>query len=247
MAKKYDTIEQAAEALKLEVTPENEPILKMLVKGEARPASKTKENLTVLAAELGLDVAPEMETVESLKIKVAFAMRDLDDERLQDFLDENKLIFTEDGELHARAAGVKPLVERRSGLEPNTVGYATIELLGNPDFADKTVEECVKALEDMGYKTTQASFRWYANYVKHLMDENPEVIKKSHGEGYTFYPRSRTKKAKTESGEAVAVGRKLSLVDAYAKRDKARARAKEQTVEAEPAGEPAGEPVDASV
>lgn len=247
--KKFDNLEEAALALGLEVTDENKPLLMLMVRGSVgRGPSKSKEMLLGYAKSIGMEVVADDETVELLKIKIAYFLRDSEGEEMEaelaKFLDEHNLVFNDDGDLYTKKAGVKPITERRSGLKPGTVGYATILLLGDEMYKDASIEDCIAALA-AGYsgepvKTTTTSFRWYVTYVQKMLAENPSVITDAFGEDYTFHPRTRKARVQTESGATVNVGRKLTVEDALAKREVRRAAAAAATASKVEASEEEG-------
>lgn len=177
-APKFETIEQAAEALGIEVNEQTTPYLKQLIKkakGLGGGGTTSKQKLIDKCAELGLELDFDKENADSLKIRIIaylFGQDRLEEAEL--FAAEYKLVLdTETGRVYRAKAKVKDISERNAGRTPGSVGALTIEILQDPEYAEMSVAELVDIFpafaESKGYPgktTTPPAVQWYVNYCR---------------------------------------------------------------------------------
>lgn len=173
---KFDTVEQAAAALGIEVNEQTTPYLKQLIKREKGAApTGNKPKLIEKAKELGLELDFDKETADSLKIRIISTLFGQDrTEEAEIVAAEYKLILdTETGRVYRAKAPVKDISERNAGMTPGSVGALTIAMLQDEAYASMTVAELVDAFPAYaerngvpGKVTTIPSVQWYVNYCR---------------------------------------------------------------------------------
>lgn len=176
-APKFETIEQAAAALGIEVNEQTTPYLKQLIKREKGLAVATgnKPKLIAKAKELGIELDYDKETADSLKIRIiSFLFGQERTEEAEIVAAEYKLILdTETGRVYRAKTRVKDIAERNAGVTPGSVGAITIAMLQDPDYAEYSVPQLVEAFPEYaeqmgapGKTTTPPSVQWYVNYCR---------------------------------------------------------------------------------
>lgn len=215
--KKFNTIEEVAAQMGVEINDQTRPFLSTFVlkpKGEgAEAAGAKKKELFEEAALYGVEIAEkDKETVDSLKIRiVGHLYSEGREEELAEFCEKNKLAVNEEGKIYRVKAAVKPIEERNAGGKEGTIGNLSIKILQEEAYADKSVAELVELFpafcEEQGYPeqgakgTTTASLQWYVNYCrKHFI----QIVEH----------KRATKAAKTEGGKQL--GAELTLEKALA-------------------------------
>lgn len=215
--KKYETIEEVALAMNIEINEMTTPFLKKFVKKSGvEGAGQRKKELLEKAAAYGVVVGeenggfdPEKETVDSLKIRIIqHLLGEVRLEELSEFADSYNLVVDEDtGKIFRKKAAVKKIEDRSAGKTPGSVGALTIAILQDPRYADHSVAELATAfpefVAEQGYEpraTTNPSIQWYINYCR---IKQIEII-----------PRKRAAKARVEGG--TSVGAELTLDKALA-------------------------------
>jgi len=175
---KFETIEEAASAMGVELNDQTRPFLETFVKkaGGVSAGAKKKalyEEVVAMGVE-GLEL--DKETMDSLKVRGCqhlFAEGDTDG--LDSFAARfNLAVDHESGAVHRVKAKVKPIEERNAGKKEGTVGWLTIKMLQDERFADVPVTEMVEQFsafaEELGYPdvkpTTAPSIQWYINYCR---------------------------------------------------------------------------------
>ena len=175
---KFETIEEAATAMGVELNDQTRPFLETFVKkaGGVSAGAKKKalyEEVVAMGVE-GLEL--DKETMDSLKVRGCqhlFALADA--EALDEFAARfNLAVDHESGAVHRVKAKVKPIEERNAGKKEGTVGWLTIKMLQDERFADIPVTEMVDQFsafaEELGYPdvkpTTAPSIQWYINYCR---------------------------------------------------------------------------------
>lgn len=208
---KFETIEQAAQALGIEVNEQTTPYLKQLVKkvkGEGGITAKQK--LAETAKELGLELNLDEENADSLKIRIISFLFGQDRlEEAQLFAHEHRLVLDVDsGRIYRAKSAVKNIAERNAGVTPGSVGALTIAILQDPAYAELDVPGLVAAFpefaEAAGYPgkvTTPPSVQWYINYCR--------------TKGISYIPRPSKSKVKSKDGRIV-FGAELTLDKALA-------------------------------
>lgn len=211
-APKFDTIEEAAEAMGIpEINDQNKPFLLTFVKKSTNEtSSQRKKHLLEEAAGYGLDGLDEaVETVDSLKLRICqFLYNEARFEDLDEFAGRNNLgVDHEDGRVYRIKAAVKPIEQRNAGSKEGTVGYNTIALLQDEEYADLSVAELVEKFSEINpeQKTTAPSIQWYINYCR--KKDIPIVERKR---------ASRAKADADSAGDGKVFGAELTLEKALA-------------------------------
>ena len=229
-AKKFETIEEVASEMGVEINEQTKPFLmKFVVKKKGEPGeasegttSNRRKELLAEAKEFGIDIAePAAETVDSLKLRIIGHLYSEGMEtELEKFCAENKLAIDEDGKVYRVKSAVKPIEERKAGEKEGTIGALSIKLLQDERYAHMSVTELVDVFpefcEEQGYPeqgakgTTNASLQWYVNYCrKHFI---------------SIVERARTPKAKAVEG-GKRLGAELTMEKALAPKGFARKKA----------------------
>lgn len=212
---KFETIELAAQAMGVEINDQTRPFLETFVikeKGVSANAKKKAlyDEIVAMGVE-GLDF--DAETMDSLKVRgCAF----LYNEGMFDELDAfaarfNLAVDHETGSIHRVKATVKAIEDRNAGGKEGTVGWLTIKMLQDEDYADKSIQELVDGFSEfaanLGYPdvkpTTAPSIQWYVNYCRK--------------KGIEICERKRAARAQKGTG-GVALGAELTLEKALAPR-----------------------------
>ena len=224
--KKFATLEEAAAAMGIEITPQTTPFISaFVIKEKGAPAESTsnrKKELFEEAELFGLAIADkDKETVDSLKLRIVKFLHDEGrDSELEDFCAANKLAVNEEGKVYRVKAAIKSIEERTAGGRAGTIGNLTILLLQDETYADLSVADLVdefpKFCEAKGYAeqgakgTTTASLQWYVNYCrKHFI----EIVER----------KRATKGVKVEGGKQL--GAELTLEKALAPKGFAKKKA----------------------
>lgn len=238
---KYDTIEEVVAATGVELNEKTRPFLESFVKkaagavGEVSTSAKKKALLeqAELFGVAGLD--PENENATMLQIKIIthlFEEGRLDE--MKEFATANNLYVTDEGHIHRVRQAVKPIEQRNAGVKEGSVGYNTIQLLKDPEYAALTASElALKQAEVYGQNTTAACVQWYINYCNKKKaaaeaDGNADLV-----EEFTIAPRQRAARATKSAEGGVTLGAELTLEKAakprgFKKKDKPAAELGEQ-------------------
>ena len=175
---KFETIEAAAEAMGVELNDQTRPFLGTFViknKDAVNPNARKKalfEKVVALGVE-GLEL--DKETMDSLKLRGCMHLfGEARLEELDQFAAEyNLAVNHETGAVHRLVSPVKPIEQRNAGQREGTVGWVTIQMLQDPEFAGVSVQEIADGFVDyaaaLGYElkpTTTASIQWYINYCR---------------------------------------------------------------------------------
>ncbi len=175
---KYDTIEEAADASGIELNEQTRPFLATFVKkAGGSNAGEKRKLLFQEVEEMGVEgMDADKETMDSLKVRgCQFLYSQGQMEELEAFASRfNLTVDEETGAVHRVKAKVKPIEERNAGSKEGTVGWVTIQMLQNEDYADMPVTELVEHFTDfateLGYPelkpTTAPSIQWYINYCR---------------------------------------------------------------------------------
>ena len=215
--KKFDTLEEVAEQMGVEINDQTKPFLMKFVvktKTEKEPGEQTtnrKKELFDEAVAFGLELTEkDKETVDSLKVRiVGHLYSEGREEELAEFCEKNKLAVNDEGRIYRVKAAIKPIEERKAGGREGTIGNLSIKLLQADEYAEMSVPELVEVFNDFcteqGYPeqgakgTTTASLQWYVNYCrKHFI----EVVER----------KRSAKGAKVASGKTL--GAELTLAKA---------------------------------
>lgn len=206
---KYATIEEAAVACGIELTEQSRPFLQAFVKkAEGAPSegsNNKKKELLENAKVFGVTgIEEDKENSTTLQIKIlTFLFEEGRTEEMNEFAQKHNLHVTEEGHIHRVRAAVKPIEERNAGVKEGTIGYNTIQLLKNLDFADLTAAELAdKLMEVYGQKTTAPSVQWYVNYCT---KKDIEIA-----------PRKRAAKGKVAGEAGLVLGAELTMEKATA-------------------------------
>lgn len=215
---KYDTIEEVVEATGIELNEKTRPFLESFVKKATAVKSEStaskKKDLLAEAAKYGLEgLDPEVENATTILIKVINFLQEAGrTEEMKTFASQNNLFVTEEGHIHRVRQAIKPIEQRNAGVKEGSVGYNTIQLLKDPDYASLSAAELAqKQAEVYGQNTTPSCVQWYINYCNKRktaaeLEGNHEMAKE-----FTICPRQRVTKTAKASGGTVALGAELTL------------------------------------
>jgi hypothetical protein len=230
-SQKYDTIEEVVAATGVELTDKTRPFLESFVKkaaGATESATAKKKDLldkAVFFGIVGLDA--DAENVSTILVKIIthlFENGRLDE--MKEFATANSLYVTDDGHIHRIRQAVKPIEQRNAGVKEGSVGYNTILLLKNPEFANLTAAELAgKQAEVYGQNTTAACVQWYINYCnkKKLAAEAAALVATEAGDdagltkaeaeiaAHVICVRQRAAKAGKSTEGGVTLGAELTL------------------------------------
>jgi hypothetical protein len=215
---KYDTIEEVVAATGVELTEKTRPFLESFVKkaaGAASESSSAKKKTLLEQAELfgvtGLDAENENSTMLQIKI-ITHLFEEGRVEEMKEFAAAQNLYVTDEGHIHRVRQAVKPIEQRNAGVKEGSVGYNTIQLLKNPEFANLTAAELAgKQAEVYGQNTTAACVQWYINYCNKkkaaaLEDDNADLAAE-----FEICPRQRAARATKSAEGGVTLGAELTL------------------------------------
>jgi len=215
---KYDTIEQVVEATGVELNEKTRAFLESFVKkaaGAAGESASAKKKTLLEQAELfgvqGLD--PENENSTMLQVKIIthlFEAGRVDE--MKEFAASQNLYVTDEGHIHRVRQAVKPIEQRNAGVKEGSVGYNTIQLLKNPEFANLTASElALKQAEIYGQNTTAACVQWYINYCNKKKAAAEAEGNADLAEEFTIAPRQRAARATKSAEGGVVLGAELTL------------------------------------
>jgi hypothetical protein len=218
---KYDTIEEVVAATGVELNEKTRPFLESFVKkaagtpGEASVTSSAKKKGLLEQAELfgvkGLD--PENENSTMLQVKIITHL--FDEGRLEEckeFAAANNLFVTDTGAIHRVKQAIKPIEQRNAGVKEGSVGYNTIQLLKEDEYAGLTASElAVKQAEVFGQTTTAACIQWYINYCHKKKEAALAAGNAELADEFTIAVRQRTARASKAAEGGVVLGAELTL------------------------------------
>jgi hypothetical protein len=235
-AQKYDTIEEVAAAMNVEINDKTRSFLEAFVKKAPGEAAGAKRKDLLKEAELfgvqGLD--PDNENIGTLQIKIiGFLFDNARLDEMKEFAAKHKLFVTDTGAIHHIKQAVKSIEQRNAGVKEGSVGYNTIQLLKEEEYAGCTAAELVQKLAEIfEQETTPACIQWYINYC-HKKKEAAEKAKaeaiataEAAGEvlepdkvlafdttieNFTIAERTRAIRTKTVAGTGVALGAQLTM------------------------------------
>lgn len=176
---KFETIEDAATAMGVELNDQTTPFLETFVKkaGSGVSAGAKKKALFEEVVAMGVEgMELDKETMDSLKVRgCQHLFAEGDGDALDEFAARfNLAVDHETGAVHRVKAKVKPIEERNAGKKEGTVGWLTIQMLQDERFADVPVTDMVDQFSEfaaeLGYPdvkpTTAPSIQWYINYCR---------------------------------------------------------------------------------
>lgn len=215
---KYDTLEEVIAATGVELNDKTRSFLESFVKkaaGTGEVSTSAKKKALLEQAELfgvkGLD--PENENATMLQIKIiSHLFEEGKADELKEFAAANNLYVTDDGHIHRVRQAVKPIEQRNAGVKEGSVGYNTIQLLKNPEFANLTASElALKQAEVYGQNTTAACVQWYINYCNKKKAAAEEAGNADLVEEFTIATRQRAARATKSAEGGVTLGAELTL------------------------------------
>lgn len=212
---KYDTIEEVVAATGVELNDKTRSFLESFVKkvvGATSEAKSAKKQSLLDSAELfgvtGIDA--EKENVATLQIKIiTHLFENGQAEEMKEFAASQNLFVTDEGHIHHVRQAVKPIQERNAGVKKDSVGYNTIQLLKDPEYANLTAAElAAKQAEVYGQPTTSACIQWYINYCnkKKAAATTPEDIEK-----FTIVDRKHAARSSKAVEGGIILGAELTM------------------------------------
>lgn len=234
--KKFDSLQDACEALGVtEVTDANRSVLEGLVrKAPSGAVSASKNKMFDLADEIGMtdgmtitvvnedgeeeDVRYEKpkETATSMKVLIAFYMKNTEHEDLDKFLEDNNWVFSDyDNKLYRLKRKATPITARELPKE-GTVGYAVMSMVGDEQYKTLEFSDIAAVLAKNGMETTTKTVAFYDNFAQHRADDcaeqfgdgwehirRPSVVMKDYGSVMTV-AEARVKKQGRKAAPAAA-------------------------------------------
>lgn len=203
--KKFDSLQDACEALGVtEVTDANRAVLEGLVrKAPSGNVSENKSKLFKLADEIGMKdgmtitvvnedgeeeevrYAKPKETAMSVKVLIAFYMKNTEHEGLDAFLEENNWVFSDyDNKLYRLKRKATPITARELPKE-GTVGYAVMSMVGDEQYKTMEFSDIAATLVKNGMTTTVKTVAFYDNFAQHRAEDCAEQF----GGGWEYMPR----------------------------------------------------------
>jgi len=215
---KYDTIEEVVAATGVELNEKTRPFLESFVKKAASAvgeSSTAKKKSLLEQAELfgvtGLDAENENSTMLQIKIITHLFNEGRLDE-MKEFATAQNLYVTDEGHIHRVRQAVKPIEQRNAGVKEGSVGYNTIQLLKNPEFANLSASElAAKQAEVYGQNTTAACVQWYINYCNKKRQAAIEANEPELAGEFEICPRQRAARATKSAEGGVTLGAELTL------------------------------------
>ena len=229
---KYDTIEEVVAATGVELNEKTRPFLESFVKkvavAKGESSTNKKKELLAKAEAFGMSgIKPEEENVSMLLVKIiTFLYDEGRTDEMNSFAAENNLHVTEDGHIHRIRQAVKPIEQRNAGVKEGSVGYNTIQLLKNEEYASLSASElAIKQAEVYGQNTTAACVQWYINYCNKRKAAAETEGNVEMAEEFTICVRQRAARTVKASGGNVALGAELTLEKAMKPRGFAKKKA----------------------
>jgi len=217
---KYDTIEEVVAATGVELNEKTRPFLESFVKKAAGSkegsdsASAKKKALLEQAVVFGIEgIDASAENVTMLQIKIITFLYDAGRlEEMNTFAAANNLHVTEEGHIHRVRQAVKPIEERNAGVKEGSVGFNTIQLLKDPEFAKLSAAElAIKQAEIYGQNTTAACIQWYINYCGKKAAAASAAGNSDLAEEFEICPRQRSTRGGKAVEGAVKLGAELTM------------------------------------
>ena len=215
---KYNTIEEVVAATGVELNEKTRPFLESFVKKAAGASSESatdKKKQLLSQAELfgvqGLD--PENENSTMLQVKIiTFLYEEGRLEEMKEFATSNNLYVTDEGHIHRIKQAVKPIEKRNAGVKEGSVGYNTIQLLKDPEYAGLSASELAqKQAEVYGQTTTSACIQWYINYCNKKKQAAIDEGNVDLAAEFEICTRQRAARASKATEGGVTLGAELTL------------------------------------